>query len=134
MAAQYSSTANRTAYFELVWVLVREIPAGKVSTYGRIAEYLPPPAGMSERAYRVRGARMVGGAMAACPADVPWQRVINSQGKVSQRKGEGGAQQRILLEDEGVNFDERERVDLSVFAWEGPSPDWLGKQDQRVDS
>ncbi len=127
MSAQFSSPANRTAYFELVWELVREIPGGKVSTYGRIAAYLPPPAGMSERAYEVRGARMVGGAMAACPADVPWQRVINSQGKVSERKGGGGEEQRMLLEAEGVNFDERERVDLSVYAWEGPSPAWFGK-------
>ncbi len=127
MSAQFSSPANRTAYFELVWDLVREIPGGKVSTYGRIAAYLPPPAGMSERAYEVRGARMVGGAMAACPADVPWQRVINSQGKVSERKGGGGEEQRMLLEAEGVNFDERERVDLSVYAWEGPSPAWFGK-------
>ena len=87
MAPQYSTPANRTAYFEKVWELVRQIPEGKVSTYGRLAAYLPPPAGMSERAYQVRGARMVGGAMAACPEDVPWQRVINSQGKVSQRKG-----------------------------------------------
>jgi len=123
MAAQYSSPANRSAYFELVWELIRAIPVGKVSTYGRIAAYLPPPVGMSERAYEVRGARLVGGAMAACPADVPWQRVINSQGKVSQRKGGGGEEQRILLEAEGVKFDERDRVDLSVFAWEGPASD-----------
>jgi methylated-DNA-protein-cysteine methyltransferase-like protein len=66
---------------------------------------------------------MVGGAMAACPADVPWQRVINSQGKVSLRKGGGGEEQRRLLEAEGVLFDEKERVDLSEFAWEGPSQD-----------
>lgn len=121
MASQYSSPANRTVYFELVWELVRQIPAGKVSTYGRIAAFLPAPAGMSERAYQVRGARMVGGAMAACPADVPWQRVINSQGKVSLRKSGGGEQQRTMLESEGIKFNESERVDLSVYAWEGPS-------------
>jgi methylated-DNA-protein-cysteine methyltransferase-like protein len=130
MSAQYTTPANRTAYFELVWELVRQIPAGKVSTYGQLAAYLPPPAGMGERAYQVRGARMVGGAMAACPADVPWQRVINSQGKVSQREGAGEQQQRILLEAEGVNFDDRERVDLSLFGWEGPPPDWFHQQTQ----
>jgi len=130
MSAQYTTPANRTAYFELVWELVRQIPAGKVSTYGQLAAYLTPPAGLGERAYQVRGARMVGGAMAACPADVPWQRVINSQGKVSQREGAGEQQQRILLEAEGVNFDDRERVDLSLFGWEGPSPDWFHQQTQ----
>jgi len=127
MSAQYSSAANQTAYYERVWNLVRQIPAGKVSTYGRIASYLSPPEGMSERAYQVRGARLVGGAMAACPADVPWQRVINSQGKVSLRKDGPGEQQRVLLEKEGVLFDERERVDLSVFVWEGPSVDNSGR-------
>jgi len=125
MATQHSTPANRTAYFELVWELVRQIPVGKVSTYGRLAAFLLPPAGMNLRVYEVRGARMVGGAMAACPADVPWQRVINSQGKVSQRKGEGGEKQRMILEAEGIIFDDRERVDLSVFGWEGPSPEWL---------
>ena len=88
---------------------------------------------MSERAYQVRGARLVGGAMAVCPADVPWQRVINSQGKVSQREGGGCEEQRILLEAEGVNFDERERVDLTVYVWKGPSQDWFGKQGPNID-
>jgi methylated-DNA-protein-cysteine methyltransferase-like protein len=86
----------------LVWEIVRQILQGRVSTYGRIAAFLPPPKGISERAYEVRGARMVGGAMAACPADVPWQRVINAQGKVSLRSGGGGEGQRAILESEGV--------------------------------
>jgi len=109
------------AYFELVWQLVHQIPPGRVSTYGRIAEYIPPPKGMSIRAYTVRGPRMVGGAMAACPADVPWQRVINSQGKVSLRQGAGGETQRLLLEDEGIEFDDKDRVDLRDYLWAGPS-------------
>lgn len=133
MTAQYSNPANLAAYYERVWDLVRMIPVGKISTYGRLAGYLPPPAGMSERGYRVRGARMVGGAMAACPSDVPWQRVINSQGKVSQRKSGGGEQQRILLESEGIVFDDREQVDLSLYIWEGPSPEWFQKQDEQFD-
>ena len=73
---------------------------------------------------------MVGGAMATCPEDVPWQRVINSQGKVSLRKGDGWENQRFLLEAEGVIFDDRERVDLSVFSWEGPPPEWFENQDR----
>ena len=62
---------DRAAFFELVWDMVRQIPSGKLTTYGRIAAYLPPPEGMSIRAYEVRGARMVGGAMAACPGAGP---------------------------------------------------------------
>jgi methylated-DNA-protein-cysteine methyltransferase related protein len=63
--------------------------------------------------------------MAACPGDVPWQRVINSQGKVSLRPGTGKEKQRQLLEEEGVIFDARDRVDLMVYGWSGPSADWL---------
>ena len=57
--------------------------------------------------------------------DLIWQRVINSQGKVSLRQGEGGELQRALLEGEGVKFDSKDRVDLKVYLWEGPSQDWL---------
>ena len=125
MACQFTPAPDRMAFFEKVWELVRQIPPGKVCTYGRIAANIPPPGGMSIRAYEVRGARMVGGAMAACPEDVPWQRVINSQGKVSLRQGGGGETQRQLLVDEGVVFDIKDRVDLKVYLWDGPSQDWL---------
>jgi hypothetical protein len=56
---------------------------------------------------------------------VPWQRVINSQGKISLRKGGGYEDQRRLLEEEGVELDERERIDLKKYRWEGPSAAWL---------
>jgi methylated-DNA-protein-cysteine methyltransferase-like protein len=58
------------------------------------------------------------------PARLMWQRVINAQGKVSLRSGGGGEGQRALLESEGVEFDEKERVDLKVFLWEGPPEEW----------
>ena len=125
MTAQFTTPPGRVAFNSLVWEIVRQIPPGKVCSYGQIAAMIPPPPGMSGRDYLAWGARWVGGAMAGCPADVPWQRVINAQGKVSLRPGSGGEQQRMLLEDEGVIFDERERVDLARFGWEGPSDEWL---------
>jgi methylated-DNA-protein-cysteine methyltransferase-like protein len=75
--------------------------------------------------YEAFAPRWVGGAMASCPADVPWQRVINSQGKISLRKGSGYEVQRKLLEEEGLQFDERERIDLKRYRWEGPPAEWL---------
>jgi len=57
--------------------------------------------------------------MANCPDDVPWQRVINSQGKISDRPG--AEKQRLLLEQEGVEFDAKDRVDLKKYGWKGPS-------------
>jgi methylated-DNA-protein-cysteine methyltransferase related protein len=122
-AQRYVSPPKREEFYRQVWALVRQIPPGKVSTYGQIATLIGPPAGMDLKSYLAFGARWVGGAMAACPEGVPWQRVINSQGKVSLRPGGGGANQHQMLEAEGVLFDEHDRVDLKLFAWEGPSQD-----------
>jgi methylated-DNA-protein-cysteine methyltransferase-like protein len=53
-------------------------------------------------------------------SDVPWQRVINAKGTISlDARGPGGAIQRVLLEAEGVIFDEPDRVDLEVYGWAG---------------
>jgi methylated-DNA-protein-cysteine methyltransferase-like protein len=120
-AQRYTSPPKREEFNHRVWALVRQIPPGKVSTYGQIAALLAPPPGMDPKSYLAFGARWVGGAMANCPEDVPWQRVINSQGKVSLRPGGGGIQQRQLLEAEGVVFNDRERVDLKIYAWSGKS-------------
>jgi methylated-DNA-protein-cysteine methyltransferase-like protein len=120
-AQRYVSPPKREEFNQKVWALVRQIPPGKVSTYGKIASLLPPPPGMDPKSYLAFGARWVGGAMANCPQDVPWQRVINSQGKVSLRPGGGGSHQRQLLESEGVIFDDHDRVDLKIYAWDGPS-------------
>jgi len=99
-----------------VWEMVRGIPPGRVATYGQIAGLLPPPPGVDPRTYLAFGPRWVGGAMAACPEDVPWQRVVNARGQISPRPG--AEDQRALLEEEGVQFDERLRIDLKKYRWE----------------
>lgn len=116
---------QREIFNRAVWEIARQIPAGRVATYGQIGSYIPAPEGMDPSAYAAFRARWVGQAMAACPRDVPWQRVINAQGKISARGGEGVPAQRRLLEAEGVAFDARERVDLARYAWAGPSREWL---------
>ena len=100
---------------ERVYTVVRLIPPGRVATYGQVAAVVGPPC----------DARQVGGAMAALryqPVDlpVPWQRVINAQGKVSTK----GLEQQRLLKEEGILFDEKGRTDLSSFGWEGPDEQW----------
>ena len=97
--------------YERILQVVRQIPAGKVATYGQIA--------------MIAGGctpRMVGYCLAApgnC-SDVPWQRVINYLGKVSPRKsGLGGQLQRELLIEEGVEFDSQGRVSFKDFGWNG---------------
>ena len=103
-------------YTRAVIEIIKRIPAGMVCTYGRIAEMIPPPNEMDPKAYKTFGARWVGGAMAKCPNDVPWWRVVNAQGKISARPS--APRQRELLEAEGVVFDEKEKIDLKVFLWE----------------
>lgn len=96
--------------YSRIYALVCQVPRGRVTTYGSIGRQ----AGCT--------ARTVGFAMAALPAghDVPWHRVINSRGTVSQRcTGDGDLIQRLLLEAEGVRFDARGRVDLDRYGWQG---------------
>ena len=113
---QFTSPPNPQEFHQRVWALVRKVPSGKVATYGQVALMLPPPNGVDLETYKAYGPRWVGGAMAACPDDVPWQRVINSQGKISPRPG--AEKQRQLLEAEGVEF-VKEKVDLKKFGWHG---------------
>lgn len=106
-----------------VHTVVKAIPAGRVMTYGQVAALIPPPPGADLRGYEHVKARWVGYAMAECPEDVPWQRVVNARGQISLRPGEGPEVQRLLLTDEGVVFDGTGRIDLARHAWE-PGPEW----------
>jgi methylated-DNA-protein-cysteine methyltransferase-like protein len=101
---------NENVYAE-IYDLVRQIPPGKVSSYGRIALMLGRPG----------HARLVGYALHALgddgPGDVPWWRVINAAGRISNPYA--GQLQRALLEAEGLRFDARGYVDLDEYVWEG---------------
>ncbi len=112
-----TNSSIKQAYYELVWNFVRQVPSGCVVTYGQIAQSLPapPPLALDEQAISV--SRLVGSAMAACPADVPWHRVINAQGKVSNRAN--ADKQVQLLEAEGLCFAQG-RIDLNECQWLGP--------------
>ena len=93
-----------------VYALVRQIPRGRVATYGQLAALLGHP----------RAARAVGYAMKRCPLGIPWQRVLNAHGGISLRANVGGmVTQRILLEHEGVPF-RRGSVNLGRYRWAGP--------------
>jgi methylated-DNA-protein-cysteine methyltransferase-like protein len=112
----FSSPPDPILYNNQVWQVARQIPFGKVATYGQIARMIPTPDGVEAKSYLSLGPRWTGSAMAKCPDDVPWQRVINSKGEISPRPG--AEEQRRLLEEEGVEFDARGRVDLVRFGWQ----------------
>jgi methylated-DNA-protein-cysteine methyltransferase-like protein len=118
--SRFTSPPDPIDFNRRVWSIVRRIPAGRVASYGQIARLFPPPEGVDPENYSAFGPRWVGSAMAGCPDDVPWQRVINAKGEISPRPG--AEHQRRLLEAEGVVFDARGRVDLSRFGWQGLGP------------
>lgn len=96
--------------FELVYDAVRQIPKGKVATYGDIAARIGNP----------RLSRVVGYALHVNPEPVtiPCHRVVNRFGEVSKAFAFGGEnEQRKLLEQEGVEFDAEGRVDLEKYRW-----------------
>ena len=104
--------------YQAIYAVIRAIPEGRVATYGQVATL----AGMAGRA------RQVGQALRRCGPDstVPWQRVVNSQGRVSQRRHSGGEGseplQRAMLEAEGVEFTRTGRIDLERYRWD-PGPE-----------
>lgn len=104
---------SRDSFFHQVYELVRSVPPGKVVTYGQVARWLG----------KANGARAVGWAMRALPkgSDVPWQRVVNSRGELSLTS-QGKDLQRALLESEGIQFDDRGRIDLHESGWDGELP------------
>ncbi len=114
---------TEVSFFERVYEVVRQIPAGRVATYGQIAWLV---------AGTPHAARTVGWALHGLPEElvdeVPWWRVINAQGRISNSRAHHGAEeQRRRLEAEGIIFDEAGRTDLLVYQWEGtPSPATTG--------
>jgi methylated-DNA-protein-cysteine methyltransferase-like protein len=125
--------ADRQAFNELVFDIVRAIPSGRVMTYGAIGALIPAPKNIDPLAYRRVRARWVGYAMAACPEDAPWQRVVNAKGQVSPRPGHGPPVQRVLLEGEGIIFERGDKLDLGSLAW-SPSQTWLKRRGLIVQS
>ena len=99
--------------YALVWGIAKRIPRGRVATYGQLAALLGMPG----------HARQVGYALSATPENmkIPWHRVVNAEGRISLRlkHWETGSDdlQRILLEAEGVTFDDRGGIELRKFRW-----------------
>ena len=88
--------------------VIQAIPRGHVMTYGQVAQ----AAGLPRRA------RLVGKLLRELPAgsNIPWHRVVNAQGTISDRGNDSVARQRRLLESEGVGFDNAGRIDLELVS------------------
>jgi len=103
-------------FYDKVYTIVKNIPRGKVATYGQIAAMIGSP----------RGARMVGWALHAMDGgrleEIPWQRVINREGRISTTcKAHPPDQQAMLLRKDNVVVKERKDgfyVDLNKYLWQ----------------
>lgn len=100
-------------FFARVYAVTRLIPKGKVATYGQIATILEHP----------RAARTVGWALNGLPprlaGKVPWHRVINAQGRVSNT---GNYEEQMKrLRKEGIRFNREGYCDLRKYRWEPPA-------------
>jgi methylated-DNA-protein-cysteine methyltransferase-like protein len=109
--ARGGAVATSANSFEKIRHVVNRIPRGRVMTYGDVAAAAGMPG----------AARTVGYAMRALGREVPWQRVLGRRdprsAHITIRDGQGKAEQRRLLEREGVGFDARGGVRLAEFGW-----------------
>ena len=112
-------TESDRALYARIYDVVRQVPEGKVATYGDIAAMVGDC-----------DARTVGYALNELPkrqqGDVPWQRIINSQGGIST----ASERQRRLLEAEGIKFNAQGRVPLARFRWSGSGAEPTAKEEE----
>lgn len=101
--------------YETIYNVVRKIPHGQVATYGQIADLANLPG----------RARLVGYALyrVAPDTDIPWHRVINAKGTISESPERFGSDhlQRVLLEAEGIQFDRTGKIRLREYLWNAAS-------------
>jgi methylated-DNA-protein-cysteine methyltransferase-like protein len=113
--------SDRVSKYQRIYDVVRQIPPGKVLTYGRVAEL----AGLYGKP------RLVGYALfrVEIDSDIPWQRVVNAKGEISYSPARGGGDylQKNLLEREGIEFMKSDcpkgaarsdRIDLKKYLWQ----------------
>lgn len=97
--------------YPVIYKVVCQIPYGQVATYGQIAELANLPG----------RARLVGYALYRVAPDsgIPWHRVINAKGEISQSLARYGSDylQRSLLAAEGIAFDPQGKIDLRKYLW-----------------
>ncbi|ERT05282.1 O6-methylguanine-DNA methyltransferase [Lyngbya aestuarii BL J] len=99
--------------YDIIYDIVRQIPVGKVATYGQVAE-LANLAGK---------ARLVGYALYRVDiqsSDIPWHRVINAKGEISHSTLRQGTDylQKTLLEEEGIILTSDGKIKLSQYQWQ----------------
>lgn len=88
---------------------IKSIPHGRVASYGQIAALAGSPRAARQVVWLLHSSSRKHG--------LPWHRVINRQGGISLDPGQGYEIQKAMLEAEGVQFDQRDQIDLSRYGW-----------------
>ena len=107
-------TSSPSPTVELVYAVVKRVPAGRVATYGQIAKLIGFP----------KHSRYIGFALRQLPAGnrIPWHRIVNSKGEIAARSSRTAdrdceSEQHWRLQDEGIEFDDAGRVSLKKYQW-----------------
>lgn len=97
-------------FTEQVIEIIRNIPSGSVTTYGRIAELAGNPG----------AARQVSRILHSCSEKekLPWHRVVNKEGKIVLKRFQGFEEQMMLLESEGVKCGKNGKINLTDYLWQ----------------
>ncbi len=107
-------------FYEQVYQVIQRIPVGKVTSYGRVARMLGRPGAARAVGYALNSLRRHNGDKPYTSDAVPWHRVINSQGAISQRQyGSAAEEQTAKLRAEGVAVGDDMHVDMNLYLWEG---------------
>jgi methylated-DNA-protein-cysteine methyltransferase related protein len=103
-------TLSKQDKCQRIWQVVSQIPAGKVTSYGQVAELAGLP----------RSARLVGTVLKSLPPNsrLPWHRVIQSKGTLAFPAGtQRYYKQKKRLQDEGITFI-NERIHMKTYRWQ----------------
>ncbi|MFX0182310.1 MAG: MGMT family protein [Candidatus Hodarchaeota archaeon] len=90
--------------------IIKQIPKGKVATYGQIATYAGNPRASRQVAWLLHSSSR--------KENLPWHRVINSKGRISLPHQGGYELQKALLEQEGITFRNNDSINLNCYLWE----------------
>ena len=107
-------------FYVQVYQVTQRIPPGKVTSYGRVAQMLGKPNAARAVGYALSALKNPKSSQRYTSATVPWQRVVNSQGRISIHHREQTARKQAdLLRQEGVEVNEQGRINLDRYLWQG---------------
>jgi methylated-DNA-protein-cysteine methyltransferase-like protein len=116
-----SAKKKPALFYQKVYAVVRQIPIGKVTSYGRVADMIGHPGAARQVGYAMSALKTLGDDPAY--QDMPWQRVVGHNGAIVIKGSEHGRfYQAELLREEGVEVSEDLSVDMGVYLWEGLLP------------